>query len=388
MPLTHPRGAARRRGRGADAERHARRCASRRAPAHGTVQRLRGEGPPKLGSAQGRRRHPLPLRDRRARQAHRRAGEGRRRAVARRSSGDPRARLFANGAGAPPATRKRAARDERGDGVGTASPRRRDRRRSTRVEVATDRGVFMISVAAELANMHPQTLRMYEARGLIEPKRSPKGTRLYSQDDVERLRRIQEMTAELGLQPRRRRARARPRARDRRDARAHRGARARRRCTPRCGSPRSSSGCGARSAPSSSRTAASSELVRAADARSPFRLRPRQKTGTGGRCRLTASRSSPRRRWPPPRGSAQERAQPAGDARCTCSRVLLGADAPPTASDPALSGGAGGVVLPVLAKLGVDLPRCAPRSTRALEAAAQARRRRPRPMRTQPSADF
>jgi MerR family transcriptional regulator/heat shock protein HspR len=57
----------------------------------------------------------------------------------------------------------------------------------------------MISVAAELANLHPQTLRMYEARGLIEPKRSSKGTRLYSQDDVEKLRRIQEMTAELGL---------------------------------------------------------------------------------------------------------------------------------------------------------------------------------------------
>jgi MerR family transcriptional regulator/heat shock protein HspR len=68
-----------------------------------------------------------------------------------------------------------------------------------RIEVETDRGVFMISVAAELANMHPQTLRMYEARGLIEPKRSPKGTRLYSQDDVDRLRRIQEMTADLGL---------------------------------------------------------------------------------------------------------------------------------------------------------------------------------------------
>ncbi|HEY2652978.1 MAG TPA: helix-turn-helix transcriptional regulator, partial [Solirubrobacteraceae bacterium] len=61
------------------------------------------------------------------------------------------------------------------------------------------RGVFMISVAAELAEMHPQTLRMYEARGLIEPKRSPKGTRLYSHEDVERLRRIQEMTAELGM---------------------------------------------------------------------------------------------------------------------------------------------------------------------------------------------
>jgi MerR family transcriptional regulator/heat shock protein HspR len=68
-----------------------------------------------------------------------------------------------------------------------------------RVQVETDRGVFMISVAAELAEMHPQTLRVYEARGLIEPKRSAKGTRLYSQEDVEHLRHIQEMTAELGL---------------------------------------------------------------------------------------------------------------------------------------------------------------------------------------------
>ena len=67
------------------------------------------------------------------------------------------------------------------------------------VRVSSDRGVVMISVAAELADMHPQTLRMYEARGLIEPKRSPKGTRLYSHDDVQRLRRIQEMTATLGL---------------------------------------------------------------------------------------------------------------------------------------------------------------------------------------------
>jgi MerR family transcriptional regulator/heat shock protein HspR len=73
------------------------------------------------------------------------------------------------------------------------------RRTTARIEVSIDRGVFMISVAAELAEMHPQTLRMYEARGLIEPKRSPKGTRLYSQQDVERLRRIQQMTAELGL---------------------------------------------------------------------------------------------------------------------------------------------------------------------------------------------
>jgi MerR family transcriptional regulator, heat shock protein HspR len=74
-------------------------------------------------------------------------------------------------------------------------------RRTTRttVRVTSDRGVFMISVAAELADMHPQTLRMYESRGLITPKRSPKGTRLYSQEDVDRLRRIQEMTAELGM---------------------------------------------------------------------------------------------------------------------------------------------------------------------------------------------
>ena len=81
----------------------------------------------------------------------------------------------------------------------TTTTTRSGRTTTTRVEVASDRGVFMISVAAELADMHPQTLRMYEARGLIEPKRSPKGTRLYSHADVDRLRRIQEMTAELGL---------------------------------------------------------------------------------------------------------------------------------------------------------------------------------------------
>ena len=73
--------------------------------------------------------------------------------------------------------------------------------RRTRItaRVDADRGVFMISVAAELAEMHPQTLRMYEARGLIEPQRSPKGTRLYSQDDVERLRRIQALTSDGGM---------------------------------------------------------------------------------------------------------------------------------------------------------------------------------------------
>ena len=68
-----------------------------------------------------------------------------------------------------------------------------------RARIDSERGVFMISVAAELAEMHPQTLRMYEARGLITPKRSPKNTRLYSQADVERLRRIQQMTNDEGL---------------------------------------------------------------------------------------------------------------------------------------------------------------------------------------------
>jgi MerR family transcriptional regulator, heat shock protein HspR len=72
-------------------------------------------------------------------------------------------------------------------------------RTTTRIELSDDRGVFMISVAAELAEMHPQTLRMYEQRGLIQPKRSPKGTRLYSHADVERLKQIQRMTAELGM---------------------------------------------------------------------------------------------------------------------------------------------------------------------------------------------
>jgi MerR family transcriptional regulator/heat shock protein HspR len=63
----------------------------------------------------------------------------------------------------------------------------------------TDRGVYMISVAAELAGMHPQTLRIYETKGLITPQRSAKNTRLYSQEDVERLQRIQELTTELGM---------------------------------------------------------------------------------------------------------------------------------------------------------------------------------------------
>jgi MerR family transcriptional regulator, heat shock protein HspR len=62
-----------------------------------------------------------------------------------------------------------------------------------------ERPQYMISVAADLVGMHPQTLRMYEARGLVRPGRTPGGTRLYSDADVERLRLIQRLTTELGL---------------------------------------------------------------------------------------------------------------------------------------------------------------------------------------------
>jgi len=67
-----------------------------------------------------------------------------------------------------------------------------------RQEHDDDRPLFMISVAAELAGMHPQTLRLYERRGLVLPQRTAGKTRRYSQHDVERLQRIQELT-EMGL---------------------------------------------------------------------------------------------------------------------------------------------------------------------------------------------
>ena len=62
-----------------------------------------------------------------------------------------------------------------------------------------DRGRYMISVAAELVGMHPQTLRIYEQRGLVRPKRTAGNTRLYSESDLDRLRLIQRLTTELGL---------------------------------------------------------------------------------------------------------------------------------------------------------------------------------------------
>jgi MerR family transcriptional regulator/heat shock protein HspR len=63
----------------------------------------------------------------------------------------------------------------------------------------TDRPIYMISVAAELVGVHPQTLRQYEDKGLVRPKRTPGGTRLYSEADIERLQIVQRLTTEVGL---------------------------------------------------------------------------------------------------------------------------------------------------------------------------------------------
>jgi MerR family transcriptional regulator, heat shock protein HspR len=62
-----------------------------------------------------------------------------------------------------------------------------------------DKGRYMISIAAELVGMHPQTLQIYESKGLVRPKRTSGNTRLYSEQDLERLRLIQRLTTDYGL---------------------------------------------------------------------------------------------------------------------------------------------------------------------------------------------
>ena len=139
---------------------------------HGAIQRLRGEGPPKpKGKGSGDIRYRLEI------EVPEELTEEQRR----------RPRSWPRPSTAP--TRGPSCCARRGRVMATLPAPGRSR-------LDDERGVFMISVAAELAEMHPQTLRMYEARGLIAPKRSPKNTRLYSQRDVERLRRIQQMTSE------------------------------------------------------------------------------------------------------------------------------------------------------------------------------------------------
>ena len=67
------------------------------------------------------------------------------------------------------------------------------------IDQPDDRAVFVISVAAELAGVHPQTLRIYERKGLLQPKRTQGNTRRYSQRDIEQLRRIQDLTQAAGV---------------------------------------------------------------------------------------------------------------------------------------------------------------------------------------------
>ncbi len=146
---------------------------------HGTVQRLRGEGPPKpRGKGRGEIRYRLEI------ELPKELSDDQSEAVEKLAEtlngADPRAELLAK------------ARDDRWRLVASDAPGAN----GSEISVDDERGVFMISVAAELAHMHPQTLRMYETRGLIAPQRSPKNTRLYSQSDVELLRRIQQLTAE------------------------------------------------------------------------------------------------------------------------------------------------------------------------------------------------
>ena len=248
---------------------------------HGTVQRLRGEGPPQA-RREGPRRHPLPLRHRR--------------------SGEPQPGAVRGGREALAGHERQPAREAVRAGRRREGLVMRRRRTTTRVTVDHERGVFMISVAAELADMHPQTLRMYETRGLIEPQRSPKGTRLYSQADVDAPAPHPGDDERARAQPGGRRARARARGAARAgDAAASRRSSA---AAARCGRrwrPRSSA-CASRSAPRSCPTAAAR---RTSSARATRRRRRR----------ATASRSSatPRTRDGPPRRRrvARTGAQPA-----------------------------------------------------------------------------
>ena len=211
--------------------------------------------------------------------------------------------------------------------------------------------------------MHPQTLRMYEARGLIEPKRSPKGTRLYSQEDVEQAAAHPGDDRRARPQPRRRRARAAPRGGDRRDAGAHRGDRAG--SAARAGAARAASSrrCAAPSAPSSVPYRGGLELVRAADVRAPARGTPEVLAMQADRSRSSPRRRSRLRAWP-------RTPQPAGDAPApalgAARRDARRCRAPPRRRTPP-----GGVVLPVLGKLGVQVAALRGGVEQALERAAR-----------------
>lgn len=85
------------------------------------------------------------------------------------------------------------------DDTGQANGSQADPGKRARSDAHDDRPLYVISVAAELVDMHPQTLRLYERKGLIEPSRSSGQTRLYSQRDIDHLREIRRLTQELGV---------------------------------------------------------------------------------------------------------------------------------------------------------------------------------------------
>jgi MerR family transcriptional regulator/heat shock protein HspR len=82
---------------------------------------------------------------------------------------------------------------------GRSRERRAARHRAAGTEAGQGRAVYVISVAAELAGVHPQTLRIYERKGLLAPARTPGNTRRYSEADIARLRMIQRLTQEFGI---------------------------------------------------------------------------------------------------------------------------------------------------------------------------------------------
>ena len=124
-----------------------------------------------------------------------------RQAPARARQGRAEAQRRRQGRSARPRAPRRAHEALEGRARGDREPPEglQPRRARGAADVSDDRPRYMISIAAELVGMHPQTLRVYETKGLVRPRRTPGNTRLYSEADLERLRLIQRLTGELGL---------------------------------------------------------------------------------------------------------------------------------------------------------------------------------------------
>src|SRR4029453_6578151 len=182
------RGRLRRRGGGRPLRRHARRAVEglhppRRRPRRRHRSSVLGPRPPRerRGADAGRDGHGQGEAGHRQRDASPREGQGRPEAEGLGPRRRPRAREADRAEEAEQEAAKALRRAEEGGRVMDERPR------------------YMISVAAELVGMHPQTLRMYEQKGLVQPQRTAGNTRLYSESDLERLRLIQQLTTRPGL---------------------------------------------------------------------------------------------------------------------------------------------------------------------------------------------